>query len=295
MKLSVVIPCFNVSDTLGAQLDALVQQQWDKLWETIIVDNGSTDRTLEIARDYMERLPHLRIIEAYERKGAAYARNQGVSAAASESIAFCDADDEVASGWVAAMGTALEKYDLVGGGCELKKLNPSWVIKSRLGGQEREMLADGLLHSKLSPDYPYTASCNLGIKREVHEKIGGFDETLFTCEDFEYCRQAQLQGSGIKYIPEAIVHYRLRHSLVGIYKQAYSYAHCQVFLYERYKAIGMSPRPLSKSVMAWRLLIKGLLQIRSKADLAVWFFSFGWRVGHEAGKKQYLIHAGVEQ
>ncbi|MEM9163322.1 MAG: glycosyltransferase family A protein, partial [Cyanobacteria bacterium P01_F01_bin.4] len=119
MQLSVIIPCFNAAETLSFQLDAFSQQQWEQDWELIIVDNGSTDQTIAIAKRYADKISHLRIVDASERKGAAYARNYGAQMALGASLAFCDADDEVAPGWVAAMGQGLERFDLVAGCCEL--------------------------------------------------------------------------------------------------------------------------------------------------------------------------------
>ncbi|MEM9907674.1 MAG: glycosyltransferase [Cyanobacteria bacterium P01_D01_bin.44] len=287
IQLSVIIPCFNAAATLAAQLEAFAGQAWDEAWELIIADNGSTDDTVAIAKRYAEKIAHLRIVDASGREGAAYARNYGAQLAVGESIAFCDADDEVAPGWVAAMGTALREHDLAAGCCELKKLNQPWAIKARCGGEEREIWVDGLLQSKLSPGYPYASSCNLGIKRAVYEKLGGFDETLLTCEDAEYCRRAQLQGFSLGYVREAMVHYRLRNSLIGIYKQAYSYAQYRVLLHEKYKSTGIFSRSLAEGVMAWRLLAKALIKVRSKSDLAMWLNSLGWRLGHEAGVKQF--------
>ncbi|MEO0456155.1 MAG: glycosyltransferase [Cyanobacteria bacterium P01_A01_bin.114] len=287
MQLSVIIPCFNAAETLSAQLEALSRQQWDQDWEVIIADNGSRDATVAIAKRYADKIAHLRIVDASDRKGAAYARNYGAHLAAGAGVAFCDADDEVAPGWVAAMGTALQTHDLVAGCCELKKLNQTWAIKARCGGEARDIWVDGLLQSKLSPKYPYASSCNLGVKRAIHKKLGGFDETLLTCEDAEYCRRAQLQGFSLNYVREAIVHYRLRNSLMGIYKQAYTYSQYRVLLHEKYKSTDVFVRPLTEGIMAWRLLAKGLVKIRTKTDVAMWLNSLGWRLGHEAGMKQY--------
>ena len=111
MKLSVIIPCFNVADTLAAQLEALANQQWSKPWKIIISDNGSTDDSVTIVEHYKEKLPNLRVVDVSDKSGRAHACNVGALAAAGEALAFCDADDEVAAGWVAAMGEALSKKE----------------------------------------------------------------------------------------------------------------------------------------------------------------------------------------
>src|ERR1700756_5684791 len=99
MKLSVIIPCYNVGDNIAAQLEALAGQQWSEPWEVIVADNGSTDNSLQVVRECARRLPELRIIDASGKAGAAHARNVGARAATGDYLAFCDADDEVAPGW----------------------------------------------------------------------------------------------------------------------------------------------------------------------------------------------------
>jgi glycosyltransferase involved in cell wall biosynthesis len=115
MKLSVIIPCLNRGATLGIQLEALSTQKWSEPWELILSDNGSTDNSVDIAHNYMDRIPVFKIIDASARRGGPYALNMGVKAASAEKIACCDADDEVAPGWVAAMESALSKHDVVCG------------------------------------------------------------------------------------------------------------------------------------------------------------------------------------
>ncbi|MEO1764635.1 MAG: glycosyltransferase, partial [Cyanobacteria bacterium J06629_18] len=69
MQLSVVIPCFNAASTIAAQLEAFTQQQCSETWEIIIADNGSTDESLNIVKQYQQNLPNLRIVDASLTKG----------------------------------------------------------------------------------------------------------------------------------------------------------------------------------------------------------------------------------
>ena len=126
-EVSVVIPAFNAQATLGDQLEALTRQTEPGAFEVVVVDNGNTDATRDVALTFASRLP-LRIVDARERSSEPYARNVGLREAATRSVAFCDADDVVAPGWVAAMQRALSTHDLVTGPLELEKLNPPWVL-----------------------------------------------------------------------------------------------------------------------------------------------------------------------
>lgn len=131
MKLSLVIPCLNAASTITAQLEALANQDYSESWEVIISDNGSTDKTLEIVNQYKSQLPALNIVDSSDRRGAAHARNVGATVARGEVLLFCDADDEVAPGWMTAMAKALSKYDFVASYVDLEKLNSPYILKKK--------------------------------------------------------------------------------------------------------------------------------------------------------------------
>lgn len=99
VNVSVVIPALNEEHTLPVCLDALAAQTQPP-YEVIVVDNGSTDKTADIARSY----PFVRLIEEPKR-GRVYARNAGFMAARGAIIARIDADAIVPSDWVAHIAT----------------------------------------------------------------------------------------------------------------------------------------------------------------------------------------------
>ena len=114
MHLSVVIPARNEEQTLPRQLDALLAQEWDKDWEVVVVDNGSTDGTAEVVTRLAQSDSRLRLISAVT-PGACHARNAGIAATSAPLLAFCDADDVVEPGWIAAIAAALAEHELVTG------------------------------------------------------------------------------------------------------------------------------------------------------------------------------------
>jgi glycosyltransferase involved in cell wall biosynthesis len=87
---SIIVPAFNVAKTLPATLDALLAQTFTD-YEIIVVDDGSTDRTAALLREY-ESIPGFKVITQRNR-GLAGARNTGIAAARGLYIGFCDADD----------------------------------------------------------------------------------------------------------------------------------------------------------------------------------------------------------
>ncbi|MEG1251369.1 MAG: glycosyltransferase, partial [Citrobacter sp.] len=91
--LSVIIPLYNVGDSFRYCMESLIVQTWTAL-EIIIVNDGSTDNSVDIARYYAETYPHVRLLHQ-ANAGASVARNRGLEAACGEYVAFVDADDLV--------------------------------------------------------------------------------------------------------------------------------------------------------------------------------------------------------
>ena len=287
MKLSIIVPCFNAADTVAEQLEALANQRWSEPWEIIIADNGSTDNSLAIVERYQTRLPQLRVVDASQQQGTAYARNTGAKAARGEAIAFCDADDEVAEGWVAAIGEALSKYDFVACRFDCEKLNESWTTNYR----SEQLQTTGPIEYKYPAYLPHAAGASLGIKRSVHEAIGGFDETLLCLEDTDYCWRLQLAGTKLHFVPDAVIYYRFRHTVGGLYRQARFWGEYNVFLYKKYRALGMSELSWQASVKAWLHLLKCMGQIFSSKDRAKWLWLLAWRVGRLQGCLKHRVLA----
>lgn len=284
--LSVIIPCYNNASTLAVQLEALAAQQCSEPWEVIISDNGSTDDTWLIAEQYRARLPNLQLIDASDRCGAAYARNVAVRAAKGDKLIFCDADDEVAPGWLAAMSEALATHDFVAGRLDPFKLNEAWVLKTRQCPQQ-----NGLQTYNYPAYLPHAAACNLGVKRAIHEAIGGFDESLLRLHDTDYCWRAQLAGVSLHYAPEALVNYRFRGTLSGIYNQARLWGQYNVLLYKKYRSQGMPELPWRTGLAEWVKLFKKLFRIRSKSALIRWLWRFSWHLGRLQGSLKYRVLA----
>lgn len=286
MKFSVIIPCYNAADTIAEQLEALAGQEWSEPWEIVVMDNRSIDESMAIVRQYQKRLPNLRIVDASTRQGQPYALNMGVQAASGQAVAFCDADDVVGPGWVAAMGEALSKHDFVACCVDIKKLNPPWIYKRLRHEQEH-----GLQNYDYPPYLPHAGGGTIGVKRELHAAVGGFDEALPLLHDTDFCWKLQLAGTELYFVPDAITHVRYRNTFKGIYRQIRGYAEYNVILYKRYRALGMPQLAWQSGMKAWGRLLLGLLWIRDTGDLARWIWGFGWQLGRLQGSIKHRIWA----
>lgn len=286
MKLSVIIPSYNAIDTIAVQLDALTQQQWHQPWELIVSDNGSTDGTPELVRRYQKHSPNLRLVDSSHRKGAAHARNVGAQAATSPALAFCDADDKVAPGWLAAIGEALTRHNFVASRFDTEELNVDWVQKSHTNPQR-----DGLNNYTYPPYLPHAGGSGIGVQRVIHEAIGGFDESMQILEDTDYCWRIQLTGITLHFVFDAVVQVRYPHTLRAIYRQAYGYAEYNVLLYKKYRPLGMPKLSWRTGLAQWKKLARQTLQIRNRKGLARWIWNLGWRIGRLQGCIKHRVLA----
>ncbi len=288
VRLSIIIPCYNAATTLGEQLAALANQTWEQPWEVIVADNGSHDDSRRVAADFLMRMPHLRIVDAGARRGGAFARNEGARHARGTALAFVDADDVVAPGWVAAIGQALDRHPFVASRFDIERLNQhSWLSRTRRNPQ-----ADGLQRVSYPPYLPHAGGSGLAIERKLHEQVGGFDETLPRLMDTDYCFRVQLQCQvPLTFVPEALVYVRYRDTLRGMLRQTRERAIANVALARRYSEQqdkrNTSLSPWLSYARRWLRQVGRLTKIRQREQFAEWLRMNAWLIGLLQGSLQY--------
>jgi glycosyltransferase involved in cell wall biosynthesis len=285
VKLSVIIACFNGGRTLVEQLDALAGQKWRQEWEVIIADNGSTDNSRQIAESFKARLPNLLVVDAGSKRGSAHARNVAIREARSDRFAFCDADDQVGDGWVASIGEALEEFDAVVSQFDDQRLNQQWL---------RELWYSPTATHGPKPILgflPGAAGYGLGITRRVYERVGAFDESLPRMSDIDYTWRVQLVGFKLQFLPHAVVHYRHRATLSGMFVQAYRDGQSQVLLYIKYREHGMPWNSWWQGIKSWVSMIPRLPQLCTRAGRGMWVVDAGFMLGHLRGSIKYGVVA----
>ncbi len=287
VRLSVVIPVHNGADTLGEQLDALASQACRASWEVVVVDDASSDASVEVASSFRSRIP-LRVIELDTRGGAGRARNVGAAAARGAYLAFVDADDVVAEGWLDAAVRALDVHVAAASRFEDEALNTPRARELRHIHQR-----EGLQEYTNPPFLPHAGGCGLMVRREVHARLSGFDESLPCLEDTDYTWRLQLAGEHLHFEPSALVHVRYRSSTLAAFWQRYRYGYYNVVLYVRYRAYGMPDIDRRAGVRGWIRLAdprKLVRLVRSDAR-AKWTRDLGWRLGRLAASVRYGVWA----
>lgn len=237
-RISVIIPVHNAEDTIADQLEALARQDFADPWEVIVADNGSSDGSLAVARRFSDRLP-LRCIDASQVRGVAHARNVAARVACAPLLAWVDADDEVAPGWLEAVVTALAEHTVVASRFDKERLNTPELQATRSLPQQH-----GLSQHNYAPFLPHVGGSGLAIRKSVHDAVGGFDETLLRLADTDYSWRVQLAGHAIHFEPSAVLHVRFRQGGGASFRQAYLYGRFNGRLYHRYRSHGMQRVPL---------------------------------------------------
>jgi glycosyltransferase involved in cell wall biosynthesis len=194
VRVSVVVPARNAADTLGRTLACLAAQELDGRFEVIVVDDDSSDGTVELAR----RAPGSVTVIAEGRLGAAEARNRGVAAARAPAIAFTDADCFPTPGWLANGLAALAQADLVQG-----RVMPD--PEAPLGPFDRTIWVES--------ERGFYETANLLVTRNLFQHIGGFEDWIDTggekllAEDVWFGWRAVRSGARTHFAPDALVHH----------------------------------------------------------------------------------------
>jgi len=174
--VSVIIPTKNEEKNLTLCLDALTKIDYPKhLYEIIVVDNGSVDKTIEIAKKY-----GVRIFEEPDKKISGL-RNLGANESGGSILAFIDADVIVDDKWLENAVNRLNNNNEIAcaGSSPDIPVESTWVTKAKYLMVE----ARG---ENINTSRKWLTSMNLIIRKDIFFKMGGFNESLITCEDVDF-------------------------------------------------------------------------------------------------------------
>lgn len=182
--ISVIIPTFNRAAFLKEAVQSVLNQEYfrglntARLFELIVVDDGSTDRTREVVRSFNYDIRYI----YQENRGVSAARNVGLRHAKGDFIAFLDSDDlwkkdkiETQMSLMNTVSCAMICYT-----------EEQWIRKGVfVNPKKRHQKCSGWIFDKVLPLCLISLSSAL-FRREVFEKIGLFDEDLPVCEDYDF-------------------------------------------------------------------------------------------------------------
>lgn len=281
-RISVVIPVLDAAGTLGEQLDALAAQRCDVPWEVVVADNGSADGSgLTVESWLAAQGREGRVVDASDRRGSGHARNAGAASARGDLLAFCDADDVVAPGWLEAVAAAARRGDVVAGRLDVDKLNDP-VVRSWYHGppKDRPIAPHGFL--------PFASAGNVAVWSDVFERVGGFDECLRFGGDIDFSWRAQLAGHELVFAPDAVVKRRYPETLRVMARQHYRWGQANALLYRRFRGSGMPRAGAGQAARTWgRILRSAPLAPWSPTRRGRWLREAALRAGQAVGSVRY--------
>lgn len=206
-SISVIVPVLDDAQRLGACLDGLLGQTGAVDLEVVVVDNGSTDGSAEVA----VRHPLSPRLVTEPRRGSYAARNAGLAVARGDVVAFIDADCVPAPEWAVAGASAVERSPVVGGAVRQRRSAHPTVW-------ERYDCAVYLRQEDVVREQGYAATANLWVRREVLDQVGLFDASLLSSGDFEWGQRAIALGHRAVFAPGAVVGHAPRTDLRGTWR-----------------------------------------------------------------------------
>jgi len=178
VEVGVVIPAFNRGDCIGRAI-ASVQAQTMTNWEAIVVDDGSTDDTVQVVRAIAERDPRIRLVIQPKNRGAQVARNRGIAASTARWVAFLDSDDRWhPTSLELRLGLARDRRSsVVHSACDIQHEDGSTTPyrTAAVAGEvyERLLLNEGPMFQTML------------VRREALNKIGGLDERIVAFQEWD--------------------------------------------------------------------------------------------------------------
>ncbi len=175
--VTVIIPAYNRAKTLGRAIDSVLTQSF-KDFKLLIVDDGSSDETLQIAQSYQDS--RVRCIVHSSNMGSGAARNTGIQEATTKWLAFLDSDDFWHADKLRTQMDFIEQHpNIMGcttGYFHVRENNTKQIIPSARQAEHRQILFHDILHM----------GTTLLVRRAAFERLGGFDPALSRGQDNDW-------------------------------------------------------------------------------------------------------------
>lgn len=223
MLVSIVVPVYNLQDYLAETLDSILAQSYQH-FEVLVVDDGSTDDTVKLVNSYQKRDSRIVLLSNQRKKGVSGARNTGIFAAKGEWIAFLDGDDLWTTDAIEVRVECINQYpdaefitaDMANFYDNTSTAESSWAVtnndwhdcfgKYLISG--KPIILDEPINKFLRSVPIWTGVAM--IKTSVLHSLGGFDESLPSCEDTQLWLKVAAKTNRLVFAPKVVAYYRQR-------------------------------------------------------------------------------------
>ncbi|SEB16944.1 glycosyltransferase [Pedobacter hartonius] len=233
MFFSIIIPLYNRPQEIDELLATLAIQTYPQ-FEVLVIEDGSSLRAKDIVEGYADKLD----IRYYykENAGQGFARNYGFERAKGDYFVIFDSDCLIPHDYLEIVKDYLYDHDLDAyGGPDAAHESFTPLQKAISYGMTSVFTTGGIRGNKKHAGQFHPRSFNMGVSREVWEKVGGFKITRLG-EDIEYSIRIHQSGFKIGLIPGAKVFHKRRTSLIQFYRQIHFFGRARINIYKHFPA-----------------------------------------------------------
>lgn len=231
MKYSIIVPVFNRPDEIDELLESLTHQTFND-FEVIIVEDGSQKPCKEVCDKYTDKLNLKYFMK--ENSGPGQSRNYGAERSEGEYLLILDSDVVLPENYLYAIEEELhrDKADAFGGP---DRAHNSFTDTQKAISYSMTSFftTGGIRGGKKKMDKFYPRSFNMGIRREVYNKLGGFSKMRFG-EDIDFSIRIFKAGCKCRLFPGAWVYHKRRTDFRKFWRQVYNSGIARINLYKKY-------------------------------------------------------------
>lgn len=261
-RFSIIVPVYNRRNEVRDLLESL-SHQTDKDFEVVLVEDGSSEPSDEIAKEYEDRVAVKYFYKSNE--GRSIARNYGMEHAEGDYFLFFDSDCVIPEHYIATLKAALDKkYTDCFGGPDAAHDSFTDTQKAINYSMTSFLTTGGIRGGKVQLEKFVPRTFNMGFSRKVWEKVGGFRE-MFS-EDIDMSTRIRQAGFSISLIRDAFVYHKRRTNLKLFCRQIYVFGMSRITLYILY--------PDSLKLVHWlpAVFVMGVVAMLVLSLLFSWWF-----------------------
>ena len=276
MKYSIIVPVFNRPDEVDELLQSLVSQTLTD-FEVVIVEDGSEKPCKDVCDKYAGKLD----VKYFMKKnsGPGQSRNYGAERAKGEYLIVLDSDVVLPEGYLKAVDDELQREPADAfGGPDRSHDSFSETQKAISYSMTSFFTTGGIRGGKKKLDKFYPRSFNMGIRRDVYMRLGGFSKMRFG-EDIDFSIRIFKAGCRCRLFPEAWVWHKRRTDMRKFFRQVYNSGIARVNLYKKYpeslKLVHLLPMVFTVGVILLFLIAcfgRIMMVYGDAADFYSWYY-----------------------
>ena len=252
--VSIIIPVKNFERTIEKTFEYLLAVDYPRdSWEWVIADGGSTDKTIEIIKNWQKKHPFIKLVEIPNCPSPGFARNKALEVVKGEFLFFTDADCAPDKNWINEMLKHFQrdsKLAAVGGEVFTLRVDPNNMVEAWCQHFRFNMVAPryGFIKEGYYPEFPkaprpsdigghkayFFGTCNVAYRRAAMQAIGAKFWERPTGEDMDLSYQHRSQGWKFYFAPKAKVDHMHRADLKSLRKVWVTYGQAHLPLIDKY-------------------------------------------------------------